>query len=76
MPHVNINMLPGRSDELKKKVADAVLETMVEELGCAREHLSVSIHDVTLEDWDNEVVANVDKKEVYAGEVFTVAERK
>lgn len=76
MPHVKINMFPGRSDELKKKVADAVVETMMSELGCERSHLSVSIHDVAPENWDNEVVANIDKSEVYSGQVFTVAERK
>ena len=39
-------MFSGRDDELKKKVADAIVETMIKELGCQRSHLSVAIHDV------------------------------
>ena len=34
MPHVDISMFSGRDDELKKKVADAIVETMIKELGC------------------------------------------
>ncbi len=37
--------MSGRSDELKKKVADAVVETMMKELGCQKSHLSVAIQE-------------------------------
>ncbi len=70
MPHVDISMLPGRNDELKKKVAEAVIETMVQELGCQRSHLSVAIHDVPLDEWNETVHDKVDESKVYAGEVF------
>ena len=70
MPHVDISMLPGRDDELKKKVAEAVLETMLKELGCQRSHLSVAIHDVELSEWNEKVHDKVDASKVYAGEVF------
>lgn len=70
MPHVDIKMFPGRDDELKKKVADAVLETMVSELGCAKEHLSVAISDVAPEEWNEKVGNAVEESSVYAGKVF------
>lgn len=54
----------------KKKVADAIVETMMNELGCAKEHLSVAVHDVKPEDWNSEIEANVNKDELYAGEVY------
>ena len=70
MPHIEINMFAGRDDETKKKVADAIVETMMKELGCAKNHLSVSIHDVKPENWNEEIMANVDEKELFAGEVY------
>ena len=70
MPHVEIKMFAGRDEELKKKVADAIVDTMIAELGCAKEHLSVAIHDVDPADWNEEVGAKVDKNEVYAGKVY------
>ena len=75
MPHIKINMFEGRTDELKKKVADAIVETMMKELGCERSHLSVAIHDVKPENWDEEIGAKIDKDEIYAGQIFKVADR-
>ncbi len=70
MPHITIDMFAGRDDKTKKKVADAIMETMMNELGYAKEHLSVAIHDVKPEDWNSEIEANVNKDELYAGEVY------
>ena len=70
MPHIEINMFAGRDDETKKKVADAIVETMMKELGCAKNHLSVAIHDVKPENWNEEIGATVNKDELYAGEVY------
>ncbi len=70
MPHVDIKMFSGRDDETKKRVADAVVETMMKELGCQKSHLSVAIHDVDPADWNEQVKARVDSSKVYAGEVF------
>ena len=63
-------MFAGRSDEQKKKVADAVVEAMMDSLGCERSHLSVAIHDVDPDKWNEEVKNTVDASKVYAGEVF------
>lgn len=70
MPHVDISMLSGRSDELKKKVAEAVTETMIRELGCQRSHLSVAIHDIDLDEWNEKVHDKVDTSKLYSGEVY------
>ena len=70
MPHVEINMFAGRDDDTKKRVADAVVETMMKELGCAKNHLSVAIHDVDPAEWNEKIRANVDKDSLYAGEVY------
>lgn len=70
MPHVDISMFSGRDDETKKRVADAVIETMIKELGCQRSHLSVAIHDYDPADWNEAVHDKVDMDKVIAGEVF------
>ncbi len=74
MPHITIDMFAGRDDETKKKVADAIVETMIKELGCQRSHLSVAIHDVKPADWNKEIGSNVNKDEIYAGEVYLAPE--
>ena len=70
MPHITIDMFAGRDDATKKRVADAIVETMMSELGCAKDHLSVAIHDVKPEAWNDEIGTKVNKEELYAGEVY------
>ena len=63
-------MFAGRDEETKKRVADALVETMIKELGCAKEHLSVAIHDVNPAEWDEKIADKVDEAKVYAGKVY------
>ena len=70
MPHVDISMFAGRDDETKKKTAEAVMEAMMESLGCQRSHLSVAIHDIDPAEWNEKIHDKVDKSKVYAGEVY------
>lgn len=46
MPHITIQMYPGRDDETKMRLAQAILKTASEELNRGPEHFSVSIEDV------------------------------
>ena len=59
MPHITIQMYPGRSDELKKKLAEAVVKTASEELQRGKEHFSVSIEDVPQEEWNEKVYKKI-----------------
>jgi len=70
MPHIDIKMFSGRTEEKKKEVAEAIVEAMMESLGCERSHLAVAIHDVEPDKWNEEVKNKVDASKVYAGEVF------
>lgn len=72
MPHIDIKMFAGRTDEQKKKAAEAVVEAMMESLGCERSHLSVAVHDYDPAEWNEKVGNKVDRSKVYAGEVFEV----
>ena len=70
MPHVEINMMSGRSEELKKKVAEDIVQAMMDSLGCERSHLSVSIIDVDPAEWNEKMSKKVDKDTIYAGELY------
>ncbi len=70
MPHVEISMMKGRPEELKKKVAEDILQAMMDSLGCERSHLSVSIIDVDPAEWNEKMGKKVDKDSIYAGALY------
>ena len=69
MPHVDINMYAGRDDETKKRLADAIAETMIQQLGCDPSHLSVAIYDREPEKW-GEFAQTVNEENVVFGKIF------
>lgn len=61
MPHITIQMYPGRDDATKKRLADAILETASKELERGKEHFSVSVVDVPQNEWKEKVYDKVKK---------------
>ncbi len=59
MPHITIQMYPGRDEQTKKRLADAILETASRELARGKEHFSVSIVDVPENEWKDKVYNKV-----------------
>ncbi|MDE5898451.1 MAG: tautomerase family protein [Treponemataceae bacterium] len=59
MPHIAIQLYPGRDGETKKRLAEAVLNAAAAELGRGREHFSVSIEDVPQDEWKERVYDKV-----------------
>ncbi len=59
MPHITIQMYPGRSMELKKEVAEALLDAASKTLGREKAHFSVSVEDVPQEEWKTKVYDQV-----------------
>ncbi|AJE49216.1 tautomerase family protein [Celeribacter indicus] len=55
MPHVNVKMMPGRDDALKRRLAEAITRTVTEVLGAAESSVSVAIEDVPGRDWKDAV---------------------
>ena len=52
MPHCAITMLPGRTDEAKKALADRIQKVLLEEFTDLKpEMISVSIEDVERSNW-------------------------
>ncbi len=53
MPHINVKMIEGRSEEQKKALAKALQKALTETLGCADMWVSVSIEDYNGKQWQD-----------------------
>jgi len=55
MSHVIVSLWPGRSEQTKQRLANAIVEDVVNIVGCAEESISVAIEDVPSGDWKEKV---------------------
>jgi 4-oxalocrotonate tautomerase len=55
MPHVTIKIRKGTPENKKQQLADAVVEDVVNIIGCGESSVSVAIQEVDPEDWKEEV---------------------
>ena len=55
MSHASVKLWPGRSEQTKQQLADAIVEDVVNIIGCDEESVSVSIEDVSSGDWKEQV---------------------
>ena len=65
MPHINIKMYPGRSEEVKAKLAKHTKEFMVKELEMDEKFISVSVEEIDKENWQSEVMDKIQDEELY-----------
>ena len=52
MPHIDITMYPGRSEELKAELAKNVRDCAAETLKMDKKYFSVSIEEVDMDKWE------------------------
>jgi 4-oxalocrotonate tautomerase len=55
MPHAVVKMLPGRSEEQKARIAEAVAKAIVDNAGCGEDAVSVGIEEVAKDQWTEAV---------------------
>ena len=55
MPHVIVKLFPGRSEEQKAAIAEAVTQAVMASAACAEAAVSVAIEDVAKADWTEQV---------------------
>ncbi|MGI5888117.1 MAG: tautomerase family protein [Oscillospiraceae bacterium] len=55
MPHITIRAYPGHSEEEKKELANAIADDVVRCFSVPREAVSVSIAEVSQENWKRDV---------------------
>jgi 4-oxalocrotonate tautomerase len=66
MPHVVVKLMAGRSEQQKRRLADAIVKDVTEILNVGEESVSVAIEDVLAGDWtrkiyERDIVPNWDK---------------
>jgi len=55
MPHVIVKLWPGRSEQEKKQLADAIVKDVVTYAKCSEDSVSVAIEEITSSDWAEKV---------------------
>ena len=55
MPQITVEMLPGRTPEVKKAIAKEVMERVAPLAKVPADSITVTIHDSAKEDWDQVV---------------------
>ena len=55
MPHIIVKLYPGRSEELKKKLADKIAKDIVEIAQCDEKVVSVAFEEIDENDWPERV---------------------
>lgn len=55
MPHIIVKLWPGRNDEIKRKLAKRIANTVAEELNVDMGDVSVAIEEVPREEWGEKV---------------------
>ncbi|WP_319582536.1 tautomerase family protein [uncultured Pseudodesulfovibrio sp.] len=55
MPHVSVKLWPGRSEEDKKRLAEAIADDVVRFTGASPASVSVSIEDIPSNEWKERV---------------------
>lgn len=63
MPHVSVKLWPGRSEEEKQRLADAIVEDVVRITRSSEASVSVSIEDVPSDEWKEKVYDPMIQKE-------------
>lgn len=55
MPHVTVKLWPGKSEQQKKQLAEAITKDVMNVLNYGEESVSVAIEEVKSEDWAEKV---------------------
>lgn len=55
MAHVSVNLWPGRSEQNKQRLSDAIVEHIVNIIGSGEASVTVAIEEVSSGDWKEKV---------------------
>ncbi len=55
MPHVSVKLWPGRSEDEKQRLADAIVQDVVRFTGSSEHSVSVSIEEIPSSEWKEQV---------------------
>ena len=55
MPHINVKMYPGRSEDMKQQLADTIVQNVLSVVQCDEKWISVVIEEIDSADWAEKV---------------------
>lgn len=54
-PHVIVKLFPGRTEQQKRRLADAIVKAVVDIIGGSEGSVSVAVEEIKSEDWKEKV---------------------
>ncbi|WP_303974725.1 tautomerase family protein [Streptococcus merionis] len=70
MSHIAITLYPGRSEQLKEELAQKTRDFFVQEMQADAKYFSVSIEEVSPENWQEKAVESIADKDLYIAADF------
>lgn len=55
MPHVIVKLWPGKSEQQKQRLANAITDAVTDHLGYGEESVSVAFEEISAGDWKEKV---------------------
>lgn len=65
MPHIIVNLWPGRSEENKGEIAHKIRDYLSDEMKLDKKWFSVQIRDIPQDAWQREIVEKTPENELY-----------
>ena len=65
MPHISIKMYPGRTEEVKKDLAEKTKDFICQEMNLEEKYISVSVEEIEKDKWNEEVVDKINPDDLY-----------
>ena len=62
MPHIEVKMLAGRTEEQKKKLAAALVKALTQELHCSDHYVTCTIEDYDARAWQDVFKTEIEDK--------------
>jgi 4-oxalocrotonate tautomerase len=57
MPHIIVKLWPGRSEQQKVQLTEAIVKDLMNVLGSGEEYITVAFEEVNSEEWAEKVYA-------------------
>ena len=70
MPHISIKMYPGRTEEVKKELAEKTKAFIMEQMNMEEKYISVSVEEYEKENWKEEVADKIRLEDLYVKSNF------
>lgn len=65
MPHIAIKLYPGRTEEVKREIAEKTRDFLMKEMNMEAKYFSVSVEEVEKENWQEQVSSQIDPENLY-----------